>query len=137
MTRGEHKLYLIYDQQCPACDHYARLVRVRESVGELELVDARTDKRFLPAITARGWDIDEGMVLKVDDELYYADDAIRVLALLSSRSGFFNRLNYHLFASPARARVLYPLLRACRNVLLKLLRRTRINNLGKTGNERF
>ncbi len=137
MAKTGHKLYLIYDQQCPACDFYARLVRVRQSLGTLELVDARTDHRFLPAITARGWDIDEGMVLKVDDELYYADDAIRVLALLSSRSGVFNRLNYHLFAAPARARVLYPLLRAWRNVLLKLLRRTRINNLGKTGNERF
>ena len=137
MAKTGHKLYLIYDRQCPACEHYARLVRVRESVGELELVDARTDKRFLPAITARGWDIDEGMVLKVDNELYYADDAIRVLALLSSRSGVFNRLNYHLFASPRRARIFYPVLRACRNLLLKLLRRPRINNLGKTGNERF
>lgn len=137
MAENRHKLYLIYDQQCPACDQYARLVRIRESVGELKLVDARTDKRFLPAITARGWDIDEGMVLKVDDELYYADDAIRVLALMSSRLGLFNRLNYHLFASPARARVLYSLLRACRNLLLKLLRRTRINNLDKAGKERF
>lgn len=137
MARGEHKLYLIYDQQCPACDQYARLVRVRESVGDLELVDARTDKRFLPAITARGWDIDEGMVLKVDNELYYADDAIRVLALMSSRSGLFNQLNYHLFASPARARVFYPMLRACRNLLLKMLRKTRINNLDKAGHERF
>ncbi len=137
MAKTGYKLYLIYDHQCPACDFYARLVRVRESLGPLELVDARTDERFLPAITARGWDIDEGMVLKVDDELYYADDAIRVLALLGSRSGWFNRLNYHLFASPARARMFYPLLRACRNLLLKMLRRTRINNLGKTGGERF
>jgi predicted DCC family thiol-disulfide oxidoreductase YuxK len=137
MAKTGHKLYLIYDRQCPACDFYAQLVRVRKSLGELELVDARTDHRFLPAITARGWDIDEGMVLKVDDELYYADDAIRVLALLSSRRGWFNRLNYRLFASPRRARVLYPLLRACRNLLLKLLGRTRINNLERPDRERF
>ena len=137
MPDNTHKLYLIYDRQCPACDFYARLVRVRESLGTLELVDARQDQRFLPAITARGWDIDEGMVLKVDDELYYADDAIRVLALLSSRRGWFNRLNYHLFASPGRARILYPVLRSCRNLLLRILRRTRINNLGQAGKERF
>lgn len=130
-------LYLIYDRQCPACEQYAQLVRVRESVGELELVDARRDQRFMPEITRKGLDIDEGMVLKLNDELYYGADAIRVLALLSSRSGLFNRLNYHLFGARVRARMLYPLLRACRNLLLKMLRRTRINNLGKAGGERF
>ena len=36
-----------------------------------------------------------------------------------------------------RSRILYPALRSARNGLLKILRRTRINNLGRPGNERF
>jgi predicted DCC family thiol-disulfide oxidoreductase YuxK len=130
-------VYLIYDMECPACDMYSRLVRVRESVGELVLVDARTDKRFLPAITARGLDIDQGMVVMVGDNLYYGAEAIHALALMGSRSGLFNRFNYWVFRSRTVSKVLYPVLRACRNLLLKMLGKTKINNLDKSGNERF
>lgn len=131
------EIMLVYDKQCPFCDHYCRLARLRESVGSLTLVDAREDSAIMDEITEAGLDIDQGMVLKMNGRLYYGDDAIHMLALLSSRSGAFNRINYWLFRSPARARVLYPMLRACRNLLLKLLGKTKVNNLALRDNERF
>jgi hypothetical protein len=91
----------------------------------------------LERISAAGLDIDEGMVLFVGDELYYGADAIHMLALLGTRSGFFNRLTYHCFRSRRISKILYPLLKAARNLLLKVLRRRRINNLRVAGNDRF
>jgi len=91
----------------------------------------------MEAITVAGMDIDQGMVLKLEDQLYYGSDAIHVLALISNRSGVFNRLNYWLFSSRYLSRLVYPILRALRNLLLKLLGRSRINNLGIPGNDRF
>ena len=128
---------LVYDGECPACSRYGQIVRVREDVGRLVVVDAREDTPIMREITAAGLDIDEGMVLKLGDELYYGSDAIHMLAMIGSRSGPLNRLNYRLFSSPRVARALYPVLRAGRGVLLKLLRRSRINNLGIAGNDRF
>jgi predicted DCC family thiol-disulfide oxidoreductase YuxK len=130
-------ILLIYDKQCPACDFYCNLVRIRESVGRLVLVDARDSTPIMDEITATGLDIDQGMVLKVGDTLHYGDDAIHALALMGTRSGVFNRLAHWAFRSRRRARILYPALRACRNLLLKLLRRTKINNLDIPGNDRF
>jgi len=130
-------IYLVYDAQCPACDHYCRLVRIRASVGELVLVDAREAGPLMDEITAAGLDIDQGMVLKLDQRLYYGADAIHMLALLGSPSGVLNRLNRRLFGSRHLSRLLYPLLRACRNLLLKALRKTRINNLRRPGRARF
>jgi hypothetical protein len=49
----------------------------------------------------------------------------------------FNRLTYWSFRSRRASRVLYPVLRAGRNLVLKLLGRTRINNLGLPGRDRF
>ena len=92
---------------------------------------------MIQQISSQGLDIDQGMVLKLGDNLYYGSDAIYMLSLLSSRSGLFNRLNYHLFKSASVARCLYPLLRACRNVLLKLLGKRKINNLNIEGNDTF
>lgn len=131
------KIELVYDTQCPACDFYCNLVRIRQSVGDLQLVDARNNPPIMEEITRRGWDIDEGMVLVVDDQLYYGSDAIHALALMGSSSGLFNRLNRWVFRSQARAALLYPLLRSFRALLLKLLRVSRINNLGIQGRDRF
>ncbi|MDX5406345.1 MAG: DUF393 domain-containing protein [Chromatiaceae bacterium] len=130
-------IILIYDKDCPACNAYCQLVRIRQSVGDLTLINAREGSAILRELTAQGLDIDQGMVLKMGDKLYYGSDAIYMLSLLSSRSGLFNRLNYHLFKSRKVANWLYPVLRACRNMLLKLLRKRKINNLGISGNERF
>jgi predicted DCC family thiol-disulfide oxidoreductase YuxK len=131
------EILLIYDRECPLCDAYCRMVRIREVAGTLRLVNARDAGAVMDEITARGHDIDQGMVLKVGDVLYYGADAIHALALISSPSGAFNRINYWLFRSGGRSRILYPVLRFFRNLLLKLLRKTKINNLRREQNERF
>jgi len=130
-------ILLVYDKQCPACDFYCNLARIRADVGELVLVDARDGGPVMDEITRAGLDIDQGMVLKVGAQLYYGSDAIHALSLMSTRAGVFNRLAYWTFRSRSVARILYPLLRALRNLLLKLLGKTKINNLGVTGNDRF
>jgi len=134
---GAPEILLVYDRECPVCDAYCRLVRIRESAGTLRLVNAREASAIMREITSRGLDIDQGMVLKVEDALHYGSDAIHALSLLSSRSGVFNRLTYRLFRSSARARLLYPIFRTLRNLLLKLLRKTKVNNLGTPGSDRF
>ena len=133
----DKQILLIYDKECPACHFYCQIVRIRQSVGELVLIDARDNPEVLVEVNAKGLDIDQGMVLKMDGQLYYGADAIHLLALLSGRSGVFNRLNYWLFSSKKAAAILYPILRSCRNVLLKILGKTKINNLKKDDNERF
>ena len=131
------EVLVVYDKQCPACDYYCNLARIKESVGRLVLVDARDGGPIMDEITQRGLDIDQGMVVKIGDELYYGADAIHVLALMGTNKGIFNRLAYWLFRSRAVSRVLYPLLKACRNLLLKILGKTKINNLHVSGNDRF
>ncbi|QRV25642.1 DCC1-like thiol-disulfide oxidoreductase family protein [Marinomonas foliarum] len=133
----DKQILLIYDKECPACHFYCQVVRIRQNVGELVLIDAREHPEVLKEITAQGLDIDQGMVLKMAGQLYYGTDAIHLLALLSGRSGVFNRLNYWLFSSKKVAALLYPILRSCRNVLLKILGKTKINNLKQDGNDRF
>ncbi|MEO0443071.1 MAG: DCC1-like thiol-disulfide oxidoreductase family protein [Pseudomonadota bacterium] len=136
-TNSKKEILLIYDKQCPACDFYCNIVRIRESVGELVLVDARESSEVMDDITKRGLDIDQGMVLKVGDQLYYGADAIYILSTMGSQSGLFNRFNYWLFKSRSRSAMLYPILKSGRNVLLKLLGKTKINNLTLEDNHRF
>ncbi|MDA1091533.1 MAG: DCC1-like thiol-disulfide oxidoreductase family protein [Proteobacteria bacterium] len=128
---------LVYDWQCPACNLYCHQLCARETGGRFRLINARDNPEVMKEITARGFDIDQGMILKINNQFYYGAEAIHTLALISSPSTVFNRLNIWIFRSRRRSELLYPVLRACRNFLLKLLRRTKINNLGLPDNERF
>ncbi len=135
MEREE--ILLVYDRECPACNAYCQVVNIRESVGELRIVDARENSQIMEEITAQGLDIDQGMVLKMGGQLYYGADAIHALALIGSRSGIFNRMNYWMFKSRTASSLLYPILRFFRNLLLKILGKSKINNLNTDGNDKF
>ncbi|MDX2464220.1 MAG: DCC1-like thiol-disulfide oxidoreductase family protein [Porticoccus sp.] len=130
-------IILIYDKECPACNNYCQVVQILKSVGELKIMDARENSEIMDEITAQGLDIDQGMVLKMGGSLYYGSDAIHALSLISSRSGVFNRLNYWMFKSKTISKLLYPILRFFRNLLLKMLGKSKINNLKQPDNENF
>lgn len=135
MLREE--ILLVYDGECPACNAYCQVVRIKESVGDLRKVDARENSEVMNEINAQCLDIDQGMVLKMGEQLYYGADAIHMLALIGSRSGIFNRFNYWMFKSKTISKIIYPLLKLSRNLLLKILRKTKINNLKTKANEKF
>ena len=135
MSRPE--ILLVYDRECPACNTYCQIIKIRETIGDLKIIDARKKSEILNEITRAGLDIDQGMVLKMEGQLYYGSDAIHTLALISSRSGLFNRFNYWIFKSESVSSWLYPVFRFFRNLLLKILGKMKINNLGKPDNEKF
>lgn len=78
-------------------------------------------------LKARDLDLDEGMVLLLGGQCYHGADCLHALALLSSRTGWFNRFNHALFRHPRVSRLAYPLLRAGRNLVLRLLGRSPIH----------
>lgn len=120
---AEPQNLLVYDGQCPFCTRYVRWMRLQDTVGELRLIDARGDDPVVDEVRALGFDLDQGMVLRLERQWYHGAEALRVLAMLSSPVGIFNRLNHHLFSGRWRARSWYPLLRGLRRLALWLLRR--------------
>ena len=117
------RIQLIYDRACPACEHYTRLLRIREDIGELELINAREHPEWINTLRQQGINLNNDMLLRLDDQQYSGPEALHMLALLSSHSGLFNRLNHWLFRSPLRAKLCYPLMRLGRKLLLLVLRR--------------
>ncbi|RYY73150.1 MAG: DUF393 domain-containing protein [Gammaproteobacteria bacterium] len=128
-AKSQADVWLVYDGECPVCKTYCKYIRIREAVGNLRLVDARQPGVLMNEITAAGLDIDQGMVLKFKDVIYYGADAIHMLTLLSTPSGIFNRINYYVFSTKIGANIFYPLGKAFRTLLLKMLGIKYIENL--------
>jgi predicted DCC family thiol-disulfide oxidoreductase YuxK len=122
--------YLVYDGDCPFCSRFVRYMRLRDSVGPLAMIDSRTGGPEVDEVCRLGFDLDQGMALKFHGSFYHGAACVHVLALLSTRSGLFNRTVSVAFRSPRAARLLYPVLRAGRNLTLVLLRRRRLGPRG-------
>ncbi len=131
------KIRIVYDKQCPACSAYCLLAKAHAEPGQIELIDAREQSDLMTEITRRGMDIDEGMVVEIEGELHYGADGIHRLATAANKTNFFNRFSRLLFKSERVANLLYPLMKAVRNILLRLMGIRRINNLEQLGNDRF
>lgn len=120
--------YLVYDGDCPLCSQYARMLRLRESVGPLELVSARDEHPVVDSLIEEGFDLDEGMAFIHLGSVYFGDDAIARMAMLSSPISFFNRLNASVFKRPRLAAAMYPLMKAGRRLSLWIMRRSLIRS---------
>jgi predicted DCC family thiol-disulfide oxidoreductase YuxK len=117
---------LLYDGECPVCSFYVRYNRLAESVGKLDLIDARARPDLVADYRARGYEINDGMILDMNGTVHFGDRAMVALAAITSPSQTFNRLNAALFRSPRLAAGIYPILAVGRRMLLKLLGRRKI-----------
>jgi hypothetical protein len=108
-----------------------RALRIRQAVGPLHLIDAREgrDQPLVREVTDRGYDLDQGMVIKFGGRYYHGADALGIMALLGSETGWFNRVNGLLFRSPRVAALLYPPMRGIRNALIRIKGISKLNNL--------
>lgn len=122
-------LTIVHDGDCPFCSAYVRMLRLRDSAGPVTLLDARSaDHPLIARIRAAGLDLDAGMAVDYAGRLWHGDAAMTLLASLTTPSGPVNRAAAWAFRSPARARLLYPPLRAGRNLTLRLLGRRKITS---------
>jgi predicted DCC family thiol-disulfide oxidoreductase YuxK len=119
-------IVLVYDGDCPVCSAYSRAIALRHLDPGFQLLNAREPHPIVREIDRLGFDMDEGFVLKIKDDYYHGADAINRLALMTTRAGAFNRINYYIFGSRFLSRLLYPVLRTGRNALLCVLGKTKI-----------
>jgi predicted DCC family thiol-disulfide oxidoreductase YuxK len=119
-------LAIIYDGDCPVCSRYVRYLRLQKAAGTVALINARQGGAEVDSARVRGYELDEGIVLRIGNQYFHGHEAMNALALMSTPVGMINRLLFVIFRSDRLARVAYPLLRSGRNLLLALLGRSKM-----------
>jgi predicted DCC family thiol-disulfide oxidoreductase YuxK len=125
MSNPPAALWLVYDGDCPFCSATARIYRLKKSVGDLHVINAReaADTEIMLEITAAKLDLNEGIVARFDGRLYHGAEALHLLALLGSDNDWLNRLNVSLFRNRATVTVAYPAMKFLRSTVLKMMGR--------------
>lgn len=128
----QNHLWLVYDAECPLCSATARALKIRSAVGNLHIINAREPSPIVTEINRAGISLDEGIVVKFNDTLYHGADAQHLLAMVGSDHDWFNRINVFLFRHKFVAKLLYPICKLMRNLLLMMRGKSAINNLKQT-----
>ncbi|ESQ74232.1 DCC1-like thiol-disulfide oxidoreductase family protein [Asticcacaulis sp. AC402] len=121
MTEGQ-PIQLVYDGDCPFCTASAHMVRIKQAVGSLQILNAREigDTPLMVQIAAHGFDLNQGIVVKFENRLYHGKDALHLLAMIGSDRGWLNRLNVALFRNRTTVAIAYPAMKAIRRLMLVL-----------------
>ena len=112
-------LELVYDGGCPFCRHFALRSELVGGVPDLVIRDGRADHQLRRRLKAQGLDLARGAVLLEGERAFYGSEAIAALCGRLQPSDPLLGLLRQLFASPRRARQLYPLLLLARRLLLQ------------------
>ncbi len=117
-------LQIVYDGECPFCSRFVTLYKARSVVGKVDLIDAREDHPAVRLVKSKGLNLDEGMAVLWDGQIYHGADAVHFMAMVGAEGDLFNRLNRAIFKVKPLARILYPVMVTGRNLTLKLLGRS-------------
>lgn len=120
-------LTIYYDGDCPFCQNYTDLLRLRQSAGDVELINVREHPQLADHLKASGFDLDEGMIIDHDGQRLGGAAALSRLARMMERGGWFSRLNSMAFGLAYLGALVYPFLRAGRSASLLALGRSRVH----------
>ncbi len=110
----------IYDGSCPFCSYFAEFAELRSGIPDLLIKDGRSDLDLLRELSQNGYNLKNGAILKVEDQILYGSEAVQWVCSRMKPSN--NLLSYlvPLMSKPSRSRTLYPLLLLARKMILKL-----------------
>lgn len=119
-NNSQDSIWFVYDGKCPICVNASKYYKIKKTVGNLQLLDARENKDhpIIIEINSLRLNLDDGMVIKYQNNFYHGSDALHLMALLGSDSDWLNKINSYIFRSKILAKIFYPFFRACRNFIL-------------------
>ena len=114
------ELTFIYDGECPFCNHFAELLELKSKVDNISILDGRVNPKIITDLLNKGYDIDNGAILMIGDDIFHGAEAINTICKqINSPSGRLLKILSNIFKSNKRTKLLFPfLLRARRFALI-------------------
>lgn len=103
------KIEIYYDKECPFCNKYTQILNLRKE-HDVIIKNAREDLQKLRYFYSYGYDINNGIIVQIEDNIYQGAKAIAMLDNLSEQSNFFYKTK--LFQN-----FLYPILKLLERLL--------------------
>lgn len=120
--------FLLYDKDCPFCRNYMKFQELKDAYKDIKILNARENYQLVKEMKLLNYNIDDGMILKLGDKIYFGDEVLNFLAKNGIKNNFINYLTNTLFKSVLVSKTLYPLFKYLRLVYFKIFLKKFIND---------
>ena len=115
----ESTLTFIYDGECPFCNHFAELLELRSKIKHISILDGRKNPELIRNLLTKGYDLDNGAILLMDENIFHGADAINTICkLIKEPSSKLLQILSSTFKSSERTRFIFPFLVRARRITL-------------------
>ncbi len=112
-------LTFIYDGECPFCNHFAQLLEIKSKIKNISFLDGRKNQTIIYSLLEKGYNLDKGAILLMDDDIFHGADAINTICKqIDNPSGSLLKLLSNIFKSNKRTQLLFPFLVRARRFAL-------------------
>ena len=118
--------YILYDGECPFCKRYVTMLRLRDTLPDIKLLNAREHIELVEYYYSRGLNVDDGMIMGMGRHVFFGHEVLHCVARMTTSNSWANRLNAFIFRSALLSRMLYPVMRCGRNMTIRLLGRSKL-----------
>jgi len=115
------KLY--YDKECPFCNEYSKYIELRK-VYDIEIINAREELEKLNDFKNKGFDINNGMIIEYEGNIFQGSDAIKIIDKYILKKGAIDIFLSFIINLPGFKQIIYPLVKVLRIIILKSLGRS-------------
>ena len=112
---------IIYDDGCPVCSYYVNISHIQEKYGKVNLIKARNNQKILDYLKTENINVNDGMIVIFDNKIYFGSDAITIISILGKKNSFMNNITIGVFKYRIVSKLLYPVLKLGRRILLFIL----------------
>jgi predicted DCC family thiol-disulfide oxidoreductase YuxK len=117
-------IYIFYDGQCPFCKNFVEFLALKEEYT-IKLFNLRDHPKIVSYFGKMSYDVDEGMIVTVNKQIYFADEAVHIIGIMSKKN-FLGKVYRSLFSNQKIAELIYPALKMGRRIVLTLLGKKKI-----------
>ncbi len=120
------EIVLYYDGECPICRQYSTYVELRKHY-DVKICNAREYMDAMNDFAQKGYNINQGMILTIGDKIYQGHHVIVKLNELLAHKSLSDQCVHRLMGIPSFVRLIYPLIKGVRRVILKVIGVDKIN----------
>jgi len=113
------KINLYYDDECPFCKKYSKYIELRKKF-DIKIINARDSINEIKNFRTKGFDINDGMIIELDDNIYQGADAAKVLDGCTLKDNFLDNFFSFFIRVPGFKGIIYPSILFIRMIILKI-----------------
>ncbi|MFV7790544.1 DCC1-like thiol-disulfide oxidoreductase family protein [Aliarcobacter lanthieri] len=113
------QISLYYDDECPFCKEYSKYIELRKKY-DVQVLNARDSIETIKTFREKGFDINYGMIVELDGDIYQGASAAKLLDKCISKDKFIDKVISFFVKLPGFKQVIYPLVLVVRRIVLKV-----------------